>query len=219
MNRPAMPHAKNIARTAPRTAFLTMLAALAAPLALAACSPGGDAGKPDLATAPLAGARIGGDFALTDKDGNTVRWSDFAGQWRIAYFGYTFCPDVCPVDAAAIGQGLSLLEKEAPELGASVTPIFVTVDPARDTPEVVGEFAANFHPRMVGLTGSEEDVAAAAKKFVVWFEAGEPGENGGYLVSHTNQTVLFDPDGNPVALLPTDQGGKAVAQELAKWVR
>ncbi|WP_066560717.1 SCO family protein [Croceicoccus bisphenolivorans] len=188
-------------------------------LALAACGSGGDASQPDLATAPLAGAAIGGDFTLSDKDGKPVRWSDFAGQWRIVYFGYTFCPDVCPVDAAAIGQGLRAFEKEQPELGAKVTPIFVTVDPERDTAEVVGEFAANFHPRMVGLTGTPEQVAAAAKAFVVWFDKGEPTENGGYLVNHTNQTVLFDPDGKPIALLPTDMGGKAVGEEIAKWVR
>lgn len=194
-----------------------------AALALAACGPLGGSPAPDLATAPLAGAAIGGDFALTDKDGKTVRWSDFAGQWRIVYFGYTFCPDVCPVDAAAIGQGLSAFEKAEPNLGAKVTPIFVTVDPERDTPAVVGEFAGNFHPRMVGLTGTPDAVKATAKKFAVWFEKGEPteGENGdaGYMVGHTNQTVLFDPGGNPIALLPTDQGGAAVAAEIAKWVR
>jgi len=216
MNRPAMPHAQ-FAR--PHLSLRLALAALLAPLALAACSADSGPDQPDLATAPLAGATIGGDFALTDKDGKTVRWADFAGQWRIVYFGYTFCPDICPVDAAAIGQGLSLFEKESPELGAKVTPIFVSVDPARDTPEVVGEFAANFHPRMVGLSGSESDIKAAAKKFVVWYDIGEPNADGGYLVNHTNQTVLFDAQGNPVALLPTDMGGKAVAAELAKWVR
>jgi len=101
----------------------------------------------------------------TDKDGKPVNWSDFAGQWRIVYFGYTFCPDVCPVDAAAIGQGLAQFEKAQPALGAKVTPIFITVDPERDTAAVVGEFAANFHPRMVGLTGTPDAIAATARKF------------------------------------------------------
>ncbi|AKM11397.1 SCO family protein [Croceicoccus naphthovorans] len=197
--------------------FMRLFALLLTPLLLAAC----DAPKQADASAepPLAGALIGGDFALTGEDGKTVEWKEFAGQWRIVYFGYTFCPDVCPVDAVAIGQGLRQFEKDSPEQGKNVTPIFITVDPERDTPEVLAEFTDSFHPRMIGLTGSVDDIAATAKKFVVWFEKGEPTENGGYLVNHTNQTVLFDPQGNPVALLPTDKGGKAVAQDLAKWVK
>ncbi len=211
MNRPAMPRYnmnKSLFRVLP----------LAAAVLLAACGPQGGSSAPEIEP-PLEGASIGGDFTLVGKDGQPVSWSDFDGQWRIVYFGYTFCPDVCPVDAAAIGQGLRQFEKDNPELGKNVTPIFVTVDPKRDTPEVVGEFAANFHPRMVGLTGTQEAIDAAAKKFVVYYEIGEPSEGGGYLVNHTNQTVLFDPDGEPVALLPTDMGGPAVAEELAKWVK
>lgn len=217
MNRPAMLLASFPSRRLSRTAIRAALAGVLA-LSLAACGPQG-AAQPDLATAPLAGAAIGGDFALTDKDRKTVRWSDFKGQWRIVYFGYTFCPDVCPVDAAAIGQGLAAFEKSQPDAGAKVTPIFITVDPARDTAAVVGEFAANFHPRMVGLTGAPDAIAATAKRFAVFAAKGEPTEGGGYMVEHTNQTVLFDPDGNPIALLPTDQGGPAVATEIAKWVR
>ncbi len=211
MNRPAMP-ITFIAKPRLLRAALPLFAAAL----LTACGMPGS--QPDLSTAPLAGATIGGDFTLNDKDGKPVRWSDFKGQWRIVYFGYTFCPDVCPVDAAAIGQGLARFEKAEPELGAKITPIFITVDPARDTPAVVGEFAANFHPRLIGLSGTPEETAAAAKKFAVWFEKGESAAEGGYMVNHTNQTVLFDPDGNPIALLPTDKGGQAVADEIARWV-
>ncbi|HEX2793109.1 MAG TPA: SCO family protein [Croceicoccus sp.] len=214
MNRPAMPNPRFTASLRlPRPALPLIAAAM-----LGACGPQ-PAAQPELATAPLAGATIGGDFTLTGKDGKPVNWSDFAGQWRIVYFGYTFCPDVCPVDAAAIGQGLAQFEKAQPALGAKVTPIFITVDPERDTPAVVGEFAANFHPRMVGLTGTPDAIAATARKFAVWSEKGEAAAGGGYLVNHTNQTVLFTPDGAPVALLPTDKGGKAVADEIARWVR
>lgn len=195
--------------------------ALAAPLAalglfLAACN----GGSPDQAQVdyPLAGAAIGGDFTLVDKTGKTVTWRDFAGQWRIVYFGFTFCPDVCPVDAAAIGGGLARFEEADPQRAAQVTPIFISVDPARDTPEVVGQFAAAFHPRMVGLTGTDEQVAAAAKAFVATYSYGEPDETGYYGVDHTAMTLLFDPDGKPVAILETKQGQQVLADELAKWV-
>src|SRR5690606_5622424 len=118
-----------------------------------------------------------------------------------------------------IGGGLARFEKQSAERGAKVVPIFITVDPARDTPEVVGTFAAAFHPRMVGLTGSEEQIAAAAKAFKVYYERGEPSAAGGYLVNHSNAAILFDPDGKPVAILSTGDGAEVVAAELARWVR
>ncbi len=197
-----------------------MLTGLALSLALGLASCGwGDAGDGAAEAPPLAGAAIGGDFALVNSEGQTVRWADFAGQWRIVYFGYTFCPDVCPVDAQAIGQGLTLFAKEAPDRAERVTPIFITIDPERDTPQAVGEFVANFHPRMVGLTGTEAQIAKAADAFVVYHEKGAESAGGGYLMNHSNAAMLFDPDGNPVALLPTNEGAAAVAEELAKWVR
>ncbi|WP_299309068.1 SCO family protein [uncultured Croceicoccus sp.] len=224
MNRPSMPHYDRTRRPAlplrarPRPRTMLTGVALSLALALASCGwgdAGGDAAEPP----PLAGAAIGGDFTLINSEGQTVRWADFAGQWRIVYFGYTFCPDVCPVDAQAIGQGLTLFAKEAPDRAEQVTPIFITIDPERDTAQAVGEFVANFHPRMVGLTGTEEQVAQAADAFVVYHEKGAESAGGGYLMEHSNAAMLFDPDGNPVALLPTNEGAAAVAEELAKWVR
>ncbi|HEX8413905.1 MAG TPA: SCO family protein, partial [Sphingomicrobium sp.] len=128
-------------------------------LALSACSPGGQQTPVD---PPLAGARIGVPFALTDGKGRTVRDTDFAGKYRIVYFGYTYCPDVCPTDSQHIGAALRLLEQRDPALAARIVPIFISVDPARDTPQVVGKFVAAFHPRMVGLTGSAAAIAAVA---------------------------------------------------------
>ena len=104
-------------------------------------------------------------------------------------------------------------------MAAKIQPLFVTIDPARDTPEVVGEFTDAFHPRLIGLTGSERDVKAVADKFAVYFSRGEDSDAGGYLMDHTNITFLFAPDGQPLAMLPTDQGPEAVEAELEKWVR
>ena len=183
-------------------------------LALAAC--GGQAESPG--TPPLAGARIGGPFVLTDAAGKVVRDTDFAGKWRIMYFGYTYCPDVCPVDVQTIAQGLAELEKRDPALAARVVPIFVTVDPTRDTPAVLRQFTAAFSPRMVGLTGSPQAVAQAEKAYAVYASKGLASP-GGYLVNHSRQTYLMDPDNRPLALVPQDETPAAVADTIEKWAK
>ena len=169
-------------------------------------------------TPPLEGAAIGGPFTLTAANGDKVNWDDFKGKYRIVYFGYAFCPDVCPTDMQRSMAGLKLFEKDKPEQGANIQPIFITIDPARDTQQVVGEFAANFHPRLIGLTGTEAEIKAAADVFRVYYSRGENSAGGGYLMVHSNITYLFGPNGEPLATLPTDQGPEEVAAELAKWV-
>jgi protein SCO1/2 len=168
---------------------------------------------------PLAGAAIGGPFTLTDQNGRTVRDSDFAGKYRIVYFGYTHCPDVCPTDLATISQALALLAKKDPQAAARVQPIFVTVDPARDTPATLKNYLAAFSPRLIGLTGSPSQIADAEKKFVVYARKGDVQPGGGYAMDHSRQIVLQGPKGEPLALLPDDQGPQAMADELARWVR
>lgn len=198
-----------------------IVAAVAAALALSAtvsgCGPGATSAPAQ--EPPLAGAAIGGDFTLTNSQGETVRWDDFDGQYRIVYFGYTFCPDICPTDMQRVAQGLKSLKASAPEKAAKITPIFITIDPERDTQAVVGEFAAAFSPDIVGLTGTPEQIAATAKTFAVAYGKGEPVQGGGYLVDHSTVTYLFGPDGEPLSTLPTDKGGDAVAAELDRWVR
>ncbi|AOL95763.1 SCO family protein [Porphyrobacter sp. LM 6] len=186
---------------------------IAGALALSGCDAFAPAPEP-----PLAGAAIGGDFALTNSKGETVRWGDFAGKYRIVYFGYAFCPDICPTDMQRVAQGLKVLKAKDADKAAKITPIFITIDPERDTRQVVGEFAAAFSPDIVGLTGTPEQIAATAKTFKVFFAKGEPVEGGGYLMDHSNIVYLFGPDGAPLATLPVDQGPDAVAAELDKWV-
>jgi protein SCO1/2 len=195
----------------PSPRILALLAAAA--LALAGCEAAAPGGEP-----PLAGAAIGGDFALTNSKGETVRWGDFAGKYRVVYFGYAFCPDICPTDMQRVAQGLKVLKGEDPAKAAKIVPVFITIDPERDTPQVVGEFAAAFSPDIIGLTGTPEQIAAAAKAFKVFYAKGEAVPGGGYLVDHSNIVYLFGPDGEPLATLPVDQGGEAVAAELGKWV-
>lgn len=199
MNRRAM--------TKPR--FLAFAAALSLGT-LAAC------GQP--APPPLAGAAIGGPFELVNSAGETVRWEDFDGQYRMVYFGYAYCPDVCPYDVQRMMQGYNSFAQQEPELAAEVQPIFITIDPARDTPAVVDEFTAAFSDRLLGLTGTPEQVDAAAKAFSVYYQKGEVTESGGYLMDHSRAAFLMGRDGEPIALLPVDSGAEPVAAELEKWV-
>lgn len=184
------------------------------PLALIACD--GAATAP-AEKPPLAGAAIGGPFTLSDKDGKIVRWTDFAGKYRIVYFGYTFCPDACPMDVQAMMKGFAAFEKAKPDLARQVQPIFISIDPARDTPQVVGEFTAAFSPRLLGLTGTDQQVAGAAKAFAAYYARGKDS-GGGYLMDHSRVAYLMDRDGKPLAMLPVDKNPDSVAAEIGKWV-
>lgn len=188
--------------------------ALALPLALLSSG----CGSTPAEEPPLAGAAIGGPFELVNKTGETVRWADFDGKYRIIYFGYTYCPDVCPLDVQHMMQGFARFKQAEPALAAQVQPIFVSIDPARDTPAKVGEFAAAFSDDLLGLTGTPEQVDAAAKAFGVYYAKGEDAGGGSYLMDHSRTAFLMGRDGKPVALLPVDEGAEGVAAELEKWV-
>jgi protein SCO1/2 len=167
---------------------------------------------------PLAGAAIGGPFELVDSSGKTVRWSDFDGKYRVVYFGYAYCPDVCPLDVGRMVRGIAEFARTEPALAAEIVPIFVTIDPQRDTPEVVGEFADAFSDDLVGLTGTPEQIEQAAKAFAVYYARGE-GTDENYLMDHSRGALLMGRQGEPIATLPVEQSPEAVAAELAKWVR
>jgi protein SCO1 len=203
--------------SSPLRASLTLGAALL----LAACAPQAPA-EP-----PLKGARIGGPFALTDQNGRAVTDRDFAGQYRLIYFGYSFCPDVCPVDLQKLMQGLSRFEKSDPQRGAKIAPLFITIDPARDTAAALGSFVARYHPRLKGLTGSDAAIAQAAKAFLVTYKKQPGSAPDRYLMAHTQLAYLMGPQGEPIALLPiddittpADEGAPdLVAADLDRWVR
>lgn len=186
-------------------------ALLPAAVALAGCGPAGP-GEP-----PLRGARIGGPFMLTDQNGKTVRDSDFAGKYRIVYFGYTYCPDICPTDLAKIGQALRRLEAQAPARAARIAPIFISVDPERDTPARLKPYVANFHPRLIGLTGDMAAIRRVARDYAIAF--GKQPTPSGYLVGHTEVAYLMDPQGKPITTLPLEKEVAAIDAELRHWVR
>ena len=199
-------------------------------LLLAACNMGsGDNASMGTQSTPgdLAGARIGAPFTLTDQDGKKVSWDDFKGRYRIVYFGYSYCPDICPVDLQKLMRGLLAFEKSDPARGAKIVPMFITVDPERDTPAALKPFVSRYHPRLLGLTGTPEQIAAVAKAYVVTYNKVPGSAPDRYLMAHSQLAFLMDPDGKPLALLPLDDPSTdidegapdKVAADLAKWVK
>jgi protein SCO1/2 len=187
-------------------------------LALLAVSLGGC--QRGSAPPPLAGARIGGPFLLTDQDGRSYSSERLKGRYAIVYFGYTFCPDVCPMDMAVLGKGLKAFEARDPARAARVQPVFITVDPERDTPAVLKQYVAAFHPRLIGLTGSAATIAAVEKAYAAIGQKQAPVKGAtGYLVQHSRMATLFGPDGAPIALVPVDADAAQVTDTLATWVR
>ena len=136
----------------------------------------------------VGGGAIGGPFTLTDQTGATVTEAEVLARPALVYFGYTFCPDVCPLDNARNAEAADILE----EMGHEVNPVFITVDPDRDTVEVMADYAEVFHPRMQALTGSEDQVKAAAQAYKVYYQAHDKTDDY-YLVDHTTFTYLMLP--------------------------
>lgn len=151
---------------------------------------------------------LGGPFELVNAAGETVTDADVITEPSLIYFGYTFCPDVCPLDVDRNASAIELLEEQ----GKMVTPIFITIDPERDTPEVVGDFADVMHPRMIGLTGSAEQVKAASEAYRTYYKA-HPAVDGEYLVDHSTFSYLVMPEQGFVEyfrreMTPEDLAGK-----------
>lgn len=136
---------------------------------------------------------IGGDFTLTDQTGAQRTAADFRGQYMLVFFGFTHCPDFCPTSLQVMAEAVDALGAE----GEKVVPVFITVDPARDTVPVLKDYVELFHPRMVGLTGTDGEVAQAAKAYRVYYAKAGEGED--YLMDHSSFTYLMGPNGTYLA--------------------
>jgi protein SCO1/2 len=155
---------------------------------------------------------VGGPIALVDQAGKPVTEASFAGKFALIFFGYTTCPDVCPTELSAMATALDQLGPKADQ----VVPVFITVDPERDTPEVVGQYAQAFYPRMVGLTGTPEQIAKAAKAFRVYYQKAEVQGSSTYLMDHSAFTYLMGPDWSVRDILPPQLAPPEMAQRIAK---
>ena len=157
--------------------------------------------------------QIGGPFTLVNGDGATVTDADVITEPSLIYFGYTFCPDVCPLDTARNAEVIDVLA----ERGYSATPVFISIDPQRDTPEVVGTFAFNLHEKMIGLTGSDEQVAAASQAYKTYYKA-HPAEDEYYLVDHSTFSYLVLPEHGFVEFFRRDTSTEQIAETMACFI-
>jgi protein SCO1 len=157
---------------------------------------------------PPAGENV--HFALTAADDRAVTEQSYRGKWLMVYFGYTFCPDICPTTMLEIAGALEALGPRAD----AVQGVFVTVDPDRDTPEVLGDYLKSFDPRLIGLTGTRAQISAAAKSFRVFYER-QDRDDGTYSYDHSAFIYLVDAEGRFIKAVAGDNGGKQITDTLS----
>jgi protein SCO1/2 len=151
---------------------------------------------------------IGGPFSLTDQNGKRVTEGDFAGRFMLIYFGYTYCPDVCPTELNTMALALDQLG-----IRVRIVPVFITIDPDRDTPEQLKSYLASFGSDFVGLTGSADEIARVAKEYRVYYKKAE-GEGSDYLMDHTSLIYFVGPDDKLKALFRTGTSPEDLAQGI-----
>ncbi|MFN4090513.1 MAG: SCO family protein [Alphaproteobacteria bacterium] len=161
---------------------------------------------------------IGGPFTLVDGEGRSRTDEDFRGRLMLIYFGFTYCPDVCPTELQAMGQAVDKVGARAGAKAEAVQPIFISVDPERDTPEMVGQYVQAFHPRMIGLTGTPEQVAAAAKAYRVYYRKATVDGATDYLVDHSSIVYLMDRDGRFLTHFSHGTSPEAMAKGIERFL-
>jgi protein SCO1/2 len=161
----------------------------------------------------IEGADIGGPFELTAHTGERVSAEQLIEGPTLIYFGYTFCPDVCPVDTQIMAGAVDILAEQ----GIEVTPVFITVDPERDTPEALAGYAEAVHPQMIALTGTPDEIRAAADAYGVFYQKVEMEDSAaGYLMNHTSYFYLMTPEQGLVALFRRDVTPESLASDIAR---
>ncbi|MFQ5618480.1 MAG: SCO family protein [Rhodospirillales bacterium] len=174
------------------------------------------ASRVTLEPAAAAGSTIGGPFTLVDQNGRTVTAGDFRGRFMLLYFGYTYCPDVCPTTLTTMADAIDILDGD----GESIVPVFITVDPERDTPEHLKMYVNYFHPRLVGLTGTPQSVGAAARAYRIYYAKAPQGGAAGddYLMDHSSGIYLMGPDGAFRAHFDHGTGAEAMAKRIREYL-
>lgn len=161
------------------------------------------------------GISLGGPFSLVRQDGVPVTERDYAGRWLLVYFGFTYCPDVCPTELGRIADAIDALGPA----GERVTPILITIDPQRDTPAVLADYVSRFHPRMQGLTGSVEQIAEVARRYRVYYARAQNQTTTEYLMDHSSFMYLVGPDGRVRTLFRPDAAVEDMSRAIAAQLR
>ena len=156
--------------------------------------------------------KFGGPFSLTDQNDKHVTDKTWPGKYLLIYFGYTFCPDACPTELLTIGQAMDQLD--AGKAG-KIQPIFITIDPARDTPAKLADYVPSFHPRLEGLTGSDADIAQVAKEYKVYYQKSDAtAQSTDYVMDHSSYVYLVAPDGKTIGIFSSDTTADDMAKSL-----
>jgi len=158
---------------------------------------------------------IGGPFTLTDQTGKQVTDKTYDGSYRLIYFGYTFCPDACPTELQVMAGAVDDLGKD----GDKVQPIFITIDPARDTVQQLAGYVPAFHKRLVGLTGTPEQIAQIAKEYKVYYAKADGPDPKTYLMNHSSFVYLLDPAGKFLTVFSSDMDSEKMAAEIQKYMK
>jgi protein SCO1/2 len=168
---------------------------------------------PAAPSASFGKALVGGPFTLTDQTGRRVTDQDFRGRYMLIYFGYTYCPDVCPSALQVMSAALDKLGPKADK----IQPIFITVDPGRDTPQLLGQYVASFHPRLIGLTGSAAEIEKVAKEYRVYARKAQDNKSPDeYLMDHSSIIYFMDPKGEFIAHFTHATPVDAMVQQMGK---
>lgn len=165
--------------------------------------------------APQPTVQIGGPFTLLDSNGQPVTDRTFRGKWMLVYFGYTYCPDVCPTTLNEMAEALDKLGPDA----AKIAPLFITVDPERDTAAVLRNYVKAFDTRIHGLTGSPQQIAAVAREYRVFYQKSDPGKGAkDYLIDHSSLIYVMNPAGQFTAYFSHDMTADDIASGLRKFI-
>ncbi|AEP10675.1 SCO family protein [Micavibrio aeruginosavorus] len=159
----------------------------------------------------VAGADIGGPFALTDHNGQPFTEKNLAGHPTLIYFGFTFCPSICPTELQKMSAALKLADAGKAE---KIMPVFITIDPDRDTVAVMKNYVAQFHPRLIGLTGTQDDINTAARAWRVYAQKVQDETMSEYTMDHSSYIYLQGPDGGLQAIFGTDSTARQIADAI-----
>lgn len=162
-------------------------------------------------TSPHAGGKVGGTFTLVNHKGEVSSSKDFQEQYKVVFFGFTSCPDICPAALQKVTMALDMMDED---VAAAIRPVFITVDPQRDTPEIIEAYLSNFHPRFTGFTGTDAEVRNVLERYRVYAEKAENGDGGEYLMDHSSSLYVMDENDVLVGTISAGASVEGVIAEL-----